>query len=175
MFLVDASDSMREGDMFRYAAAELERSLDLLPPTTRFQIVLYSDRCDTVPVPTPTRASPGLLRNTAVNRRLAARFVAARDPSGGTDHRTAFATALAARPHAIVWLTDAHTLDDHIPWLRDQRRRARSDARVSLVIFTIEPDRVAAGEVARFVQETGGQALGLDPEVELPLIRPLVR
>jgi hypothetical protein len=46
---------------------------------------------------------------------------------------------------------------------------------VSLVIFTIEPDRVATGEVARFVQETGGQALGLDPEAELPLIRPLAR
>ena len=175
VFLVDASDSMREGDMFRYAAAELERSLDLLPPTSRFQIVLYSDRCDTVPVPAPTRASQGLLRNTAVNRRLAAQFVAARDPSGGTDHRAAFATALAARPHAIVWLTDAHTLDGHIPFLRDRLRRARSDARVSLVIFTIEPDRVATGEVARFVQETGGQALGLDPEAELPLIRPLAR
>lgn len=112
VYVVDMSGSMR-GHLYEHAIAELIRSIDLLNPTQKFYVTLFSNHAkpmfdDTSPLPQTIAATPE-------NRERLAKWLIEAYDGGGTDPRQAIKLALDMNPSAVFMLSDGE--------FKERRRR----------------------------------------------------
>ena len=98
IFVVDRSGSMEDGDRLDHAKRELIRSIGVMQPPQRFQVIFYNDRATTL----------GELPKSAdfPSKRQLVRWLALIDADGDTDPRAALGLALGQRPDGIFLLSD---------------------------------------------------------------------
>jgi hypothetical protein len=110
VYVIDRSSSMGLNGALAAARQQLIISLEQLPPSARFQIIVYNRTAD------PLLASkPYLMAACPENIREVARQLADLPAEGGTDHLPALRRALALHPDVIYFLTDADDLTtDHL-------------------------------------------------------------
>ena len=106
VFVIDRSGSMGAQGRLDRARRELARSLDRLPESSRFQVILYNRRAE----PLLNAGSTGLVLANAENKAQALRRLAEVVPEGSTDHLPALRLALICKADAIYFLTDADDL-----------------------------------------------------------------
>jgi hypothetical protein len=104
VYVIDRSASMQIG--LAPAKAELLASLERLPPTAEFQVVLY----DLEPRVLEINNQQGLLVASKENKHRTARFLDTIRSEGGTDHVKALKRGLSLMPHVVYFLTDADEL-----------------------------------------------------------------
>jgi hypothetical protein len=106
-YVVDCSLSMGEHHALDRAKAELLASLESLPATARFQVILYNREA----APLLIQGQRGLLPMRAdVLKEVAAR-IAAQEATRGTDHWKALSRGLALQPEVLYLVTDADDLE----------------------------------------------------------------
>lgn len=106
VYVIDHSFSMGPNGALRLALRELLDSLARLPDGTRFQVVLYNQRPDTLCV--HHRFDLAVL--DAAARAEVAQSVAKLTASGGSNHRAALEQALNFRPDVLYLVTDGAEL-----------------------------------------------------------------
>jgi hypothetical protein len=103
VFVLDVSRSMGWNERLDTAKDELVRVFESMPPSTRFDLVVYSDRAE------PWRSQAGLREASPANVRKAIRFVRALRPDNGTNTHDALAQAFADEDaDTIFFLSDGH-------------------------------------------------------------------
>jgi hypothetical protein len=106
VYVIDRSMSMGQQGALERAKKELLTSLDLLPPTARFQVIAYNRSAQ--PLRLGGRAE--LVSATPGNVRQAATQIEVLPAEGSTEHVAALKRALALQPDVIYFLTDADDL-----------------------------------------------------------------
>ncbi len=106
VYVIDHSVSMGLHGALRLALRELLDSLGRLPDGTRFQVVLYNHRPDTLCI--HHGFGPAVL--DAAARQEVERAVANLTASGGSDHRAALEQALKFGPDVLYLVTDGAEL-----------------------------------------------------------------
>ena len=107
VYVIDRSLSMGPSGALNRARAELLVSLQALPATARFQVILYN--CSAQPLRLGDGA--GLLPADPATRRGAAAIIRATCPEGNTDHVQALRCGLGLRPDLLFFVTDADDLN----------------------------------------------------------------
>jgi Ca-activated chloride channel family protein len=121
VYVIDHSMSMGQRGALAAAEAELLASLQQLPPTARFQVIVYNSTAAPL---VPTR--PGWLPAVPENVTLVRRALESLRAEGGTRHDQALPKALALEPDVIFFLTDAADLDEADLRAVSARNRGRS-------------------------------------------------
>jgi hypothetical protein len=156
VYVIDRSASMGLGGRLDAARRELLASLERLPETARFQVLVYNSTTEPL---LPDR--PGLLPATAENKRRVAAALAGLQAEGGTRHDQALPRALALLPDVIFFLTDADDLtEDHLRAVT-ARNRGRS------VIHVIELNPANRNRPDRPLQVLARQSHGVYQAVDL--------
>jgi hypothetical protein len=106
VYVIDGSASMGLNGAFAAARKELLASLDRLPPTVRFQIIVYSSDAHTLRLSGRTE----LAEASVENKTQAAQQLAELPLEGRTVHLPALKKALALGAEVIFFLTDADDL-----------------------------------------------------------------
>jgi hypothetical protein len=127
VYLVDSSASMGLGGGLKAARRELLASVQLLPPTARFQIIVYHRQARPL-----LPSQPGWLIPEPETLRRVAEALESLPAEGSTDHTAGLRRALALQPDTLFFLTDA---DDLTP---EQVRITLSLNRARAVIHVIE-------------------------------------
>ena len=160
VYVLDRSSSMGLHQALATARRELAASLAQLPASASFQVIEYNS----TPAPLVGQQGVGegeLVPATAANIRLAAAAMESLSASGTTRHLPALQMALALRPDAIFFLTDADDLDE-----TDPARVARLNAG-HCVIHTIELTLAHRGwqdkPLQRIARDSGGTYRAVDP------------
>lgn len=122
VFVIDRSSSMSLQGRWTAARRELLASLDRLPATARFQILVFNSRVE----PFRLAGADCLVPATAENKARAAAFLQSLPPEGGTAHLPAFRSALALEPDQVFFLTDADDLKAEEVRLVTQLNRGRT-------------------------------------------------
>jgi Ca-activated chloride channel family protein len=105
VYLIDRSASMGLHGALAAARQELLASLAQLPPTARFQVIVYNRTAS------PLLADrPMLMPASPENLRRIAASLEGLPAEGGTDHLPALRRALAFHPDVLFFLTDADDL-----------------------------------------------------------------
>jgi hypothetical protein len=105
VYVIDRSSSMGLHGALQSARQQLLASLEQLPETARFQVIIFNRTAEPL---IPSRQY--LMAATLENKRLAARRLEELVAEGGTDHLAALRRALGLRPDVIYFLTDADDL-----------------------------------------------------------------
>jgi Ca-activated chloride channel family protein len=121
VYVIDHSMSMGLRGALAAAEAELLASLQRLPPTARFQVIVYNSTAGPL---LPTR--PGWLPAVPENVTLVRRALENLRAEGGTHHDQALPKALALEPDVIFFLTDAADLNEADLRAVSSRNRGRS-------------------------------------------------
>lgn len=130
VYLIDCSASMGLNRRLAAARRELLTSLLRLPPTARFQVIVYhSHAAPLLP------ARPDWLAPTPETLRQVAEAVRTLNAEGKTEHTPALRRALALQPDVLFFLTDADDLT------AEQLRLATLLARGKTAIHTLELNR----------------------------------
>lgn len=106
VYVIDRSASMGMEGRLELARRELLASLEALPPTARFQIIVYNSFAE--PLRIDGRCE--LVLATEENKRLAAQRLASLLAEGRTEAAAALRRALTLQPEVIYFLTDADDL-----------------------------------------------------------------
>ena len=127
VYVIDASESMRQHDAMQIARQKLWDSLQELTPTSQFQVIFFNLTNHTLNRPGErTRLWPA----TSVNLRLAQQFLTGIQPDSGTDRMGAMSLALSYDPDVIYLLTDA---DDPVMSAKDLWDLKRGNKRKALI------------------------------------------
>src|SRR5262249_35131834 len=108
VYVIDRSASMGLRGAFHAACQELAGSLAALSPEVMFQVVAYNRTVEVFQADGAT----GLVPATSENKRRAAAWLTSLRAEGGTDHAAALRRALALRPDAVFFLSDAGDLTE---------------------------------------------------------------
>ncbi|MDB5350898.1 MAG: hypothetical protein JWN86_2145 [Planctomycetota bacterium] len=155
-YVIDCSGSMASKGALRIAKAELLNSLDRLPPDARFSVVFYNTKPTIFPDPSGNSA---LMSATIDNKDRAKTHLVTIRADGGTDHSRALRAAIALRPEAIFFLTDAERMDD------DEARTLRAEAgsiRIQAIEFGDGPSTGGAVPLRNLATSTGGSFRHVD-------------
>jgi hypothetical protein len=158
VYVIDRSSSMGPGGGLRAAREELLRSLQQLPTSARFQIIVYNRNAEPL-----LPDHPGLLEATPDNIQRVAERLGRLLAEGGTDHLPALRRALALRPDVIFFLTDADDLTNDL-----LRTVARLNPGRRTIIHVIELNALNRDRMDMpmhvLARENGGsyRAVGLD-------------
>ncbi len=109
VFVVDGSSSMGNigpGGSFERAKQELVTSINVLPKTTRFQVIVYNRSAS----PLRINGHTSLVVATEENKRAACELIRQLDPEGSTNHFLAMQQAINLQPEAILFVTDGDGL-----------------------------------------------------------------
>jgi hypothetical protein len=106
VYVLDRSSSMGLNGSLASARKELENSLEQLPPTTRFQIIVYNRTAQRLRIHGRTE----LALATPENIHEAVALLQALYAEGDTEHVAALKLALLLEPEVIFFLTDAAEL-----------------------------------------------------------------
>jgi hypothetical protein len=157
VFVIDRSTSMGLNGGLSAAKREVIASLERLPESTRFQVILYNREA------TPLRLGgrTELVAATNEMRRETHRLLASVRAEGSTNHQEALGRALALVPELILFVTDADDLT-----LEQVRAVTQMNAGHS-VIHTIEMNGNRAQRVDSPLQllgqRNGGSHRKVDP------------
>jgi hypothetical protein len=121
VYVIDRSASMGLHGALDAARRELRASLERLPPTAHFQVIVYSLRAEPL-----LPSQPGWLAATAENKDLVAIALGVLPAEGSTHHDQALPRALGLQPDVIFFLTDADDLTQADVRAVTQRNRGRS-------------------------------------------------
>jgi hypothetical protein len=135
VYVVDRSASMGLNGCLAAAKRELRASLDQLPSSARFQIIVYNRSAAMLRI----NGHSGLVSATSDNKRCVASLLEEIPAEGGTEHLQAVRQALALRPDVIYFLTDAADLR------AEQIRAITALNHGRCVIHTIELGRAPGG------------------------------
>jgi hypothetical protein len=109
VFVVDGSSSMGNmgpGGSFERAKRELITSIEALPATTRFQVIVYNRSAS----PLRINGHTDLVPASEPNKRAAFELICQLDPEGSTNHFLAMQQAIILQPEAILFVTDGDGL-----------------------------------------------------------------
>ncbi|MFN4259593.1 MAG: vWA domain-containing protein [Gemmataceae bacterium] len=106
VYVIDGSASMGLFGRFDAARRELIASLEQLPTTARFHVIVYNRFVAVLPGSKPTELLPA----TPTNLTKTIAWLRSLRPEGGTDHLPALRRALLLRPDVLYFLTDADDL-----------------------------------------------------------------
>jgi hypothetical protein len=105
VYVIDRSSSMGLHGALAAAREEVLASLEQLPPTARFQVIVYNRTAE------PLLASqPELMVPSPENKQRVALQLSTLRAEGGTDHLPALRRALALHPDVVFFVTDADDL-----------------------------------------------------------------
>ncbi len=137
VYVIDASESMRQHDAMQFARRKLWDSLQELTPTSQFQVIFFN-------VTNHTMSRVGerirLLSATSVNLRLARQFLIGIQPDAGTNRMGALSLALSYDPDVIYLLTDADAPELSAKDLWELKRVNKRKALVHVVEFGVGAD-----------------------------------
>jgi uncharacterized protein with von Willebrand factor type A (vWA) domain len=160
VYLFDHSGSM-EGAPLAAAKKELLESLATLGDTQQFEIIFFNQRLQIFD------SSGGFKRTTFATDRskdLAARFVRGVKADGGTDRVAALRHALALRPNAVFFLSDA----DKPMSAQELEEIAQLNERIGAHICAIEFGRgdkpPSASSLADLAHANNGKYVYIDTE-----------
>jgi Mg-chelatase subunit ChlD len=136
VYVIDRSASMGLRDTLGMAKRELLASLNRLPADTRFQIIIYNRAAECFRFGGRSDLVPASLEN----KQQAARLLESVRPEGSTDPLPALRQAVALRPEAIFFLTDADDLNIRQVNLLTQLNAGRT-AIHAIELSTNHPDR----------------------------------
>jgi hypothetical protein len=105
VYVIDRSSSMGLHGALAAARQQLLASLEQLPATARFQIIVYNRTAEPV-----LANQPGLMPASRENLQRVATQLSTLTAEGGTDHPPALRRALALHPDVVFFLTDADDL-----------------------------------------------------------------
>jgi hypothetical protein len=128
VYVIDRSSSMGPGGGLRTARQELLRSLRQIPPTARFQVIVYNRSAEPL---LPRR--PEWLELNRENLEETDARMAELPAEGGTDHLPALRRAFALHPDVLFFLTDADDLTANL-----LREVARLNAGRHTIVHAIE-------------------------------------
>jgi hypothetical protein len=155
VYVLDHSASMGLGGRLAAAKQQLLASLEQLPPTARFQVIVYNSKAQPLLLD-----QPGMMPATTANKQRIASALHQLRAEGGTHHDQALLKALALRPAVVFFLTDADDLSDDYRLLVTRLNRHRT------IIHTIELDTANLGRPAMPLQalarENGGTYQAVD-------------
>lgn len=109
VYVIDRSSSMGPSGGLRAAREQLLNSLQQLPSSARFQVIVYNRVAEPL-----LPDHPSLLETTPENLQRVAERLSGLLAEGGTDHLPALRRALALRPDVIFFLTDADDLTNDL-------------------------------------------------------------
>jgi hypothetical protein len=110
VYVIDRSNSMALSGGLEAARRELLASLDRLPESARFQVILYNRAAE----PLCIGGQTGLVEVTTTNKQEVAALLKEFPAEGGTDHLKALKKALSLGPDTVFFLTDADDLTDRL-------------------------------------------------------------
>ncbi len=105
VYLIDRSSSMGLHGALATARQQLIASLEQLPATARFQVIVYNRTAEPL-----LAGQPDLMTASPENRQRVALQLSTLTAEGGTDHLPALRRALALHPDVVFFLTDADDL-----------------------------------------------------------------
>lgn len=158
VYVFDRSASM-EGSPLSAAKRELIASLNGLDRRHQFQIIFYNQEPQLMP---EFRASaPRMVFADEQGKRLAVSFIGGIFADGGTEHLRSLKMALALRPDAIFFLTDANE-----PQMRPDElaavRQFNRGTRINTIEFGSGESKAAINFLQRLAAENGGQHAYVD-------------
>jgi hypothetical protein len=160
VYVLDRSVSMGEGDKLDLACREVLASLRRLPPSARFQVILYNNSATALLIDGHIDLLPA---KPAVLDQVADRL---KDlpASGGTDHANALRRGLALHPDVLFFITDA----DQLPYEQiGSITRGNPGAAIHIVELTRRRGGLSDGPLARLARDIGGTyrcvPLGAEP------------
>jgi hypothetical protein len=103
VYIIDRSASMGLNGLLATAKRELLASLERLPSTARFQVIVYNRIAEPLRIDGRTE----LALATTAHKQQAARLLQGIHAEGATEHLPALKQALLLRPDVIYFLTDA--------------------------------------------------------------------
>ena len=106
VYVVDSSSSMGKKGALARACQELQQSIRRLPPTARFQVIVYNDTAHFL-----LRHTSGWLEPTPANIQQVVEALGRQLPEGRTDHEPALRKAFLLDPDVVFFLTDADDLE----------------------------------------------------------------
>ena len=154
VYVIDASESMRQHHAMELARRRLWESLQQLTSEFQFQIVFFNLTTHTLG---RGRDKTKLLPATSVNLRVAKQFLTGIQPDSGTDRLAAILLALSYKPDTVFVLTDADAPELDAQELRDIQRRNNSNATIHVVEFGIQADLSRDSFLKRLARQNGGR------------------
>jgi hypothetical protein len=157
-YVLDASGSMY-GIAFQSAKAELNKSIQALDATQRFQVIFYTQSTRIMKL--PGAADGSLVWANSINKTLARQNINSARTSGGTDHMLALKQALRLRPEVVYFLSDA---DDPLGAadLNDIKQLNKGRTRIHCIEFGKYPDLKVDNFLRRLARQNGGNYLYRD-------------
>ncbi len=137
VYVIDASESMRQHDAMQFARQKLWDSLQELTPTSQFQVIFFNVANHTI---NRSGERTRLLPATSVNLRLARQFLIGIQPDAGTNRMGALTQALSYDPDVIYLLTDADAPELSAKDLWDLKRMNKRKTLVHVVEFGVGAD-----------------------------------
>ena len=137
VYVIDASESMRQHNAMEIARRQLWNSLKDLPPTSQFQIVFFNLSNHIL---NRQGERQGLLPATSLNLRRAKQFITGIQPESGTDRFSALMQAMSLQPDVIFLLTDADGTELSAEELREIQRSTNRKTLIHVVEFGVGAD-----------------------------------
>jgi len=153
VYVIDASESMRQHDAMQTARQKLWDSLQELTPSSQFQVVFFNLTNHTM---NRSGERPRLLQATSANLRLAKQFLTGIQPDSGTNRMGALSLALSYDPDVVFLLTDADAPELSAKDLWDIKRGNKRKALIHVVEFGIKADLSSEN----FLKKLASQNLG---------------
>ena len=153
VYVIDASESMRQHDAMQLARQKLWDSLQELTPTSQFQVIFFN-------LTNHTMNRPGertrLLPATSVNLRLAKQFLTGIQPDSGTNRMGAMTLALSFDPDVIYLLTDADAPEMSAKDLWELKRDNKRKALIHVVEFGVGADLSPDSFLKKLARQNAG-------------------
>ncbi|MEI8017861.1 MAG: hypothetical protein WCH39_06650 [Schlesneria sp.] len=153
VYVIDASESMRQHDAMQFARQKLWDSLQDLTPTSQFQVIFFN-------VTNHAMNRPGertrLLPATSINLRLARQFLTGIQPDSGTNRMGALSLAFSYDPDVIYLLTDADAPELSAKDLWDLKRGNKRKAFVHVVEFGVGADLSSDNFLKKLARQNAG-------------------
>jgi hypothetical protein len=153
VYVIDRSASMGLGGALDLARRELLASLERLPSSARFHVLVYNS--------TATPLLPGWLQATPENKLRVASALRDLRAEGGTRHDQALPRALSMQPDVIFFLTDADDLAEAD--LRDFTRRNHGRSTIHVVELNTANRGRPDMPLQLLARQNGGTYQAVDP------------
>jgi hypothetical protein len=143
VYVIDRSASMGPNGGLAAAKRELLASVQQLPATARFQVIVYNRLAAALPLGGKTNLVPATEDNKGQMEVLLKDVVA----EGGTEHGPALALALGLQPDVIFFLTDADDLTDQQVRVATQLNSRLNHGRTCIHAIELNTDNRAHEEM----------------------------
>lgn len=154
VYVIDASESMRNHKAMELAKRELLNSLKGLSPTSQFQIIFFNQQNYRIEL---GGTGNKLFLASPTNLRHARQLISGIDPCCGTDRMAALTEALNLKPDVIYLLTDADPPEMSAQDLWDVRRKNQRKTAIHIVEFAVSADLGTDSFLRKLARQNGGR------------------